>query len=345
MAELPLAAADHAGDLGAEGGAGPRRRRADGLRALRRRDVPHPRGLALPGLPLQDRLLRLVAAAAAPGARWTSSSPRSAPAATPSPQPRPHDRRWSPSTVSGWPRCATAAAPKTSSGTASQGKLPVRERLDLLLDPGSLVPRAVAAGGLGSVRRRRAGGGPGHRHRPRLGARGPGRRQRRHRQGRHLLPADREEARARAGGGAAEPLPCVYLVDSGGAFLPLQAEVFPDRDHFGRIFFNQARMSAGRPGPDRRGDGLVHGRRRLRAGDVRRDHHRQGHRHHLPGRAAAGEGRHRRGRDRRGTGRRRRAHPRVGRRRLLRRGRSPRAAPGARSSSSRCTGASRLPPT
>jgi acetyl-CoA carboxylase carboxyltransferase component len=39
-------------------------------------------------------------------------------------------------------------------------------------------------------------------------------------------------------------LPCVYLVDSGGAFLPLQAEVFPDRDHFGRIFYNQANMSA-----------------------------------------------------------------------------------------------------
>lgn len=39
-------------------------------------------------------------------------------------------------------------------------------------------------------------------------------------------------------------LPCIYLVDSGGAFLPLQAEVFPDKDHFGRIFFNQARMSA-----------------------------------------------------------------------------------------------------
>src|SRR6187399_3745499 len=39
-------------------------------------------------------------------------------------------------------------------------------------------------------------------------------------------------------------LPCVYLVDSGGAFLPRQDEVFPDRDHFGRIFFNQARMSA-----------------------------------------------------------------------------------------------------
>ncbi len=39
-------------------------------------------------------------------------------------------------------------------------------------------------------------------------------------------------------------LPCVYLVDSGGAFLPLQAEVFPDKEHFGRIFYNQARMSA-----------------------------------------------------------------------------------------------------
>src|ERR671918_2653804 len=38
-------------------------------------------------------------------------------------------------------------------------------------------------------------------------------------------------------------LPCLYLVDSGGAFLPLQDEVFPDRDHFGRIFFNQAVMS------------------------------------------------------------------------------------------------------
>jgi acetyl-CoA carboxylase carboxyltransferase component len=39
-------------------------------------------------------------------------------------------------------------------------------------------------------------------------------------------------------------LPCVYLVDSGGAYLPLQAEVFPDKDHFGRIFYNQAQMSA-----------------------------------------------------------------------------------------------------
>jgi len=39
-------------------------------------------------------------------------------------------------------------------------------------------------------------------------------------------------------------IPCIYMVDSGGAFLPMQDEVFPDRDHFGRIFYNQARMSA-----------------------------------------------------------------------------------------------------
>jgi 3-methylcrotonyl-CoA carboxylase beta subunit len=42
----------------------------------------------------------------------------------------------------------------------------------------------------------------------------------------------------------ANRLPCVYLVDSGGAFLPMQDEVFPDREHFGRIFYNQATMSA-----------------------------------------------------------------------------------------------------
>ena len=70
-------------------------------------------------------------------------------------------------------------------------------------------------------------------------------------------------------------LPCIYLVDSGGAFLPLQAEVFPDREHFGRIFYNQARMSAPGHPADRGRDGLVHGRRRLRPGDVRRDGHRR----------------------------------------------------------------------
>ena len=63
-------------------------------------------------------------------------------------------------------------------------------------------------------------------------------------------------------------LPCIYLVDSGGAFLPLQDEVFPDREHFGRIFYNQARMSARQHPADRRRHGLVHRRRRVRAGDV-----------------------------------------------------------------------------
>ena len=50
-------------------------------------------------------------------------------------------------------------------------------------------------------------------------------------------------------------LPCIYLVDSGGAFLPLQDEVFPDKEHFGRIFYNQARMSALEHPADRGGDG------------------------------------------------------------------------------------------
>jgi 3-methylcrotonyl-CoA carboxylase beta subunit len=90
-------------------------------------------------------------------------------------------------------------------------------------------------------------------------------------------------------------LPCVYLVDSGGANLPNQDEVFPDRDHFGRIFFNQANMSAKGIAADRGGDGLVHGGRRLCAGHVGRDHHRQEPGHDLSRRPAAGEGGHRRG--------------------------------------------------
>ncbi|HKF67629.1 MAG TPA: carboxyl transferase domain-containing protein, partial [Vicinamibacterales bacterium] len=134
--------------------------------------------------------------------------------------------------------------PKYMQRHRDQGKLPVRERIDLLLDPGSplleLSPLAAfdmyengapAAGivtGIGRV------------------------------SGREVLIVAND---ATVKGGTYYPitvkkhlraqqiaidnrLPCVYLVDSGGAFLPLQAEVFPDRDHFGRIFFNQARMSA-----------------------------------------------------------------------------------------------------
>ena len=70
-------------------------------------------------------------------------------------------------------------------------------------------------------------------------------------------------------------LPCIYLVDSGGAFLPLQDEVFPDRDHFGRIFFNQAQLSAAGIPQLVGGHGVVHGGRRVRPGDVGRDRDRR----------------------------------------------------------------------
>ena len=322
------AAADHAGDLGAEGGAGPRRRRADGLRTLRRRDVPHATrsGAARPAAS------RPTAAAGSRGRR-----PR-----------RPMDvlesqvRTSSDAFVRNHARMAglvaeyrqRLAAVRDGGGAAaterhrSLGKLPVRERLDLLLDPGSPFLELSPLAAWDLYDQRRPGGGPGHRHRPRLGARGPGRRQRRHRQGRHLLPAHRQEARARAGRGAAEP-PALRLPGGLGRRVPAAPGRGLPRPRSLRPHLLQPGADVGgRAGADRGGDGLVHGRRRLRAGDVRRDHHRQGHRHHLPGRAAAREGRHRRVGHRRGTGRRRRAHPRVGRRRLLRRGRSPRAAPG-----------------
>src|SRR5687768_2899668 len=128
----------------------------------------------------------------------------------------------------------------------SQGKLPVRERIDRLLDPGSPflelstlaasdmydgeAPAAGLVTGIGRV------------------------------SGREVLIVGND---ATVKGGTYYPmtvkkhlraqqvalenrLACIYLVDSGGAFLPLQAEVFPDREHFGRIFYNQARMSAER---------------------------------------------------------------------------------------------------
>ena len=100
-------------------------------------------------------------------------------------------------------------------------------------------------------------------------------------------------------------LPCIYLVDSGGAFLPRQDEVFPDRDHFGRIFYNQATMSAKGIPQIAAVLGLVHRGRRLRPGDERRGHHRAQPGHHLPRRPAAGEGRDRRDRHRRRPRRRR----------------------------------------
>ncbi len=126
----------------------------------------------------------------------------------------------------------------------SRGKLFVRERVERLLDPGTafLELSPLAANGMYGDEAPGAGlvTGVGTVH------------------GRHVMVVAND---ATVKGGTYYPmtvkkhlraqevalenrLPCVYLVDSGGAFLPLQAEVFPDREHFGRIFYNQARASA-----------------------------------------------------------------------------------------------------
>ena len=143
-------------------------------------------------------------------------------------------------------RARQGGGPKYLQRHREQGKLPVRERVDRLLDPGSPflelsalaaqnmydneAPAAGLVTGIGRVANREV-----------------------------LIVANDATVK----GGTYYPitvkkhlraqqialenrLPCIYLVDSGGAFLPMQAEVFPDRDHFGRIFFNQARMSAER---------------------------------------------------------------------------------------------------
>ena len=92
-------------------------------------------------------------------------------------------------------------------------------------------------------------------------------------------------------------LPCIYLVDSGGAFLPRQDEVFPDREHFGRIFYNQANLSADGIPQIAAGPRVVHRRRCVRACDERRGGNRAEPGHHLPRRPTAREGRDRRGGD------------------------------------------------
>lgn len=121
-------------------------------------------------------------------------------------------------------------------------------------------------------------------------------------------------------------LPCLYLVDSGGAFLPMQDEVFPDREHFGRIFYNQARMSGAADPADRGGARVLHGGRGVCPGDERRGRDRARPGHDLPGRAAAGESGDRRGRHGRGAGRRRGPLPYVGGHRPSRGGRRARPA-------------------
>ena len=105
----------------------------------------------------------------------------------------------------------------------------------------------------------------------------------------------------------ARPLPCVYLVDSGGRSFPCRPSL-PRPRALRRIFYNQARMSAKGISQIAVGDGVVHRGRRLRAGDERRDGDRARHRDDLHRRPAAREGGDGAGRDRRGARRRRRAH-------------------------------------
>src|SRR3954467_4763081 len=139
---------------------------------------------------------------------------------------------------------AKGGGEKATERHRSRGKLPARERIDRLVDPGAafLELNALAAWDLYEGQAPAAGIVTG------IGVV----------EGRECVIVAND---ATVKGGSYFPLtvkkhlraqeiaeqnnlPCIYLVDSGGAFLPLQDEVFPDREHFGRIFFNQAQMSA-----------------------------------------------------------------------------------------------------
>ena len=193
------------------------------------------------------------------------------------------------------PRRARQAA------AARAGRPPARPRQPL--------PRARPARRRGPLRRRRAGRRDHRRGRPGRGPRGRRRRQRRDRQRRHLLPDDGEEAPAGAGGGAAEPA-ALPLPGRLGRRLPADAGRGLPRPRALRPHLLQPGDDVGAGDPAAgRGDGLVHGGRRLRPGDERRDDHRPRPGHDLPRRPAAGEGGDRPGGDRRGARRRRRCTP------------------------------------
>ncbi|PYQ12243.1 MAG: methylcrotonoyl-CoA carboxylase [Acidobacteria bacterium] len=125
-----------------------------------------------------------------------------------------------------------------------QAKLPVRERVERLLDPGTafLEIGALAAGGMYEGAAPSAGLVTGigrvSGREVMVVANDPS-----VKGGTYFPLTVKKHLRAQEIAGE-NRLPCVYLVDSGGAFLPLQAEVFPDREHFGRIFYNEARLSA-----------------------------------------------------------------------------------------------------
>ena len=211
-----------------------------------------------------------------------------------------------------------------------RGKLLVRDRVDRLLDPGSpfLELSPLAAFGMygeAATTLRRARRQHRHRHRPDQRPRVRGGRQRRDGQGRHLLPDDGQEAPARPAGRRRQPA-AVRLPRRLRRRLPADAGRGVPRPRALRPDLLQPGQPVGARHPaDRLGDGLVHGRRRLRAGDVRRERDRQGPGHDLPRRPAAGEGRDRRGGHRRGARRGRRTRPEVRRRRPPGRGRRARA--------------------
>src|SRR5262245_36904952 len=139
---------------------------------------------------------------------------------------------------------ARGGPPEAVDRHRARGKLPVRERLERLLDPdsaflelgglaawdcyGGEAPSAGIVTGIGSIEGQACAVVAND-----ATVKG----------GTYYPLTVKKHLRAQEVA-AQNRLPCVYLVDSGGAFLPLQAEVFPDRDHFGRIFFNQATMSA-----------------------------------------------------------------------------------------------------
>jgi 3-methylcrotonyl-CoA carboxylase beta subunit/propionyl-CoA carboxylase len=208
------------------------------MRSVPGRDVSHACRLALPGVRLQDGLLRLVAMEVLPTAVRTDARGF-------------QDNRTRMLALveelkASMARAHQGGGERQLARHRSQGKLPVRDRILRLVDARSpfLELSPLAAWGVYEDEAPAAGIVTGL---ARVS-------------GRDVVVVAND---ATVKGGAYFPLtvkkhlraqqialenrlPCVYLVDSGGAFLPLQAEVFPDRDHFGRIFYNQARLSAAR---------------------------------------------------------------------------------------------------
>ena len=139
--------------------------------------------------------------------------------------------------------------------------------------------------------------------------------QRRHHQGRQLSSDDGEEAFARAGDCAREPAALHLSGRLAAAPICRRKRKYSPTASISAASSTTRRSSRPAHSADRGGDGLLHRRRRLCAGDVGRDHHRQEPGHHFSRRPAAGEGGDRRGGERRGPRRRRPACAQVGRRR------------------------------